>query len=152
MMPRVCSALILLSLLAGRAEAQGLGPVVKYGKWVLAAGSLGMNYLAVRAHNRADDTFDVLESSCRAAQERCILDPSGAYADPEIEGLYRTSLRYDRRARLWLIGGETALAGAAVLFVWELTRPKGRPDNIPFEPEVRSLRAGGTGVGMKFAF
>ena len=78
--------------------------------------------------------------------------PSGTYADPEIEGLYRTSQHYDRRARLWLIGGETALAGAAALFVWELTRPKGRPDNIPFEPEVRSLRAGGTGLGLRLAF
>lgn len=152
MMPRVFSALVLLSVLAGRAEAQGLGPVVKYGKWVLVAGSLGMNYLAVRAHNRADDTFDVLESYCGVASERCALGPGGAYADPEIEGLYQTSVRYDRRARLWLIGGESALAGAAVLFVWELTRPKGRPDNIPFEPEVRSLRTGGTGLGMRLAF
>ena len=152
MMPRVSSVLILFSLFVGRAEAQGLGPGVKYGKWVLLAGSLGMNYLAVRAHNRAEDSFDVLESHCGVAQERCALGPAGAYADPEIESLYQTSLRYDRRARLWLIGGETALAGAAVLFVWELTRPKGRPDNIPFEPEVRSLRAGGTGLGMRFAF
>lgn len=152
MMPRVCSTLIVLVLLAGRAEAQGLGPGVKYGKWVLLAGSLGMNYLAVRAHNRADDTFDILESRCGVAQERCALGPNGAYADPEIEDLYQTSLQYDRRARRWLIGGETALAGAAVLFVWELTRPKGRPDNIPFEPEVRSLRAGGTGLGLSFGF
>jgi len=152
MMPRLCSALLLLALFAGRAEAQRLSPAVKYGKWVLLAGSLGMNYLAVRAHNRADDSFDVLESHCDVDQGRCALDGNGAYADSEIESLYQTSLRYDRRARLWLIGGETALAGAAVLFVWELTRPKGRPDNIPFEPEVRSLRAGGTGLGMRFAF
>ena len=150
MKARVCSALLVLLLLAGRAEAQG--PGVKYGKWVFLAGSIGMNYLAVRAHDRAENTFDILESRCGAAQERCALGPNGAYADPEIEGLYQTSLRYDRRARLWLIGGETALAGAAALFVWELTRPKGRPDNIPFEPEVRSLRAGGTGLGLRLAF
>ncbi|MEO8089593.1 MAG: hypothetical protein ABI703_04785 [Gemmatimonadales bacterium] len=150
MTARVFSALILLALLAGRVEAQG--PAVKYGKWVLLAGSLGMNYLAVKAHNRAEDSFDVLESRCGVDKERCALGSNGTYADPEIENLYQTSLRYDRRARLWLIGGETALAGAAVMFVWELTRPKGRPDNIPFEPEVRSLRAGGTGLGMRFAF
>ena len=152
MKARVCSALVLLLLLAGRAEGQGLGPAVKYGKWVLLAGSLGMNYLAVRAHNRAEENFDVLESRCGVAQERCALGPGGTYADPEIEDLYQISLRYDRRARLWLIGGETALAGAAVLFVWELSRPRGRPDNIPFEPEVRSLRAGGTGLGFRLAF
>jgi hypothetical protein len=150
MKARVCAALLLLLLLAGRAEAQG--PGVKYGKWVILAGSIGMNYLAVRAHDRAENTFDILESRCGAAHERCAIGPNGAYADPEIEGLYQASLRYDRRARLWLIGGETALAGAAALFVWELTRPKGRPDNIPFEPEVRSLRAGGTGLGVRLAF
>ena len=150
MKARVCSALLFLLLLAGRAEAQG--PAVKYGKWVLLAGSIGMNYLAVRAHDRAENHFDALESRCGEDQARCALGPSGSYSDPEIEGLYQTSLRYDRRARLWLIGGETALAGAAALFVWELTRPKGRPDNIPFEPEVRSLRAGGTGLGLRFGF
>ena len=150
MKARVCSALLFLLLLAGRAEAQG--PAVKYGKWVLLAGSIGMNYLAVRAHDRAENNFDALESRCGQDQARCALGPSGSYSDPEIEGLYQTSLRYDRRARLWLIGGETALAGAAALFVWELTRPKGRPDNIPFEPEVRSLRAGGTGLGLRLAF
>jgi hypothetical protein len=152
MKARVCSTLLLLVLFAGRAESQGLSPAVKYGKWVLLAGSIGMNYLAVRAHDRAEDTFDVLESRCGDVQERCALEGNGTYADPEIEDLYQTSLRYDRRARLWLIGGESALAGAAVLFVWELTRPKRRPDNIPFEPEVRSLRGGGTGLGMGLAF
>jgi hypothetical protein len=111
-----------------------------------------MNYLAVRAHNQAEDSFDVLKSRCSEAQERCDLDPGGAYADPEIEGLYQTSLHYDRRARLWLIGGETALGGAAVLFVWELTRPKGRPDNIPFEPEVKMMRGGTTGLGLRMEF
>jgi hypothetical protein len=118
----------------------------------MLAGSIGMNYAAVRAHDRAENSFDLLQTRCGAAPQRCNLGPGGTYADPEIEGLYQTSLRYDRRARLWLLGGETALAGAAALFIWELTRPKGRPDNIPFEPEVRSLRAGGTGLGMRLAF
>jgi hypothetical protein len=135
--------------LAGRAEAQG--PLVKYGKWVLVAGSAGLNYLALRAHDRAENAFDQLESRCLATPRRCDLGPGGQYFDPEIENFYQSSLRYDRIARGWLIGGETALAGAAVLFVWELTRPKGRPDNIPFEPEVRSL-PGSTGLGLRVAF
>jgi hypothetical protein len=37
------------------------------------------------------------------------------------------------------------------LFVWELTRPKSRPGNIPFEPEVQRLR-GATGLGLRVAF
>jgi hypothetical protein len=153
-MTRTCYALLLLLLIwpARRAEAQGLSPAVKYGKWVLLAGSIGMNYLAVRAHNRADDAFDALEARCIAITQRCALGPGGNYLDPEIENLYQTSLHYDRRARYWLIGGETALVGAAALFVWELARPKRRPDNIPFDPEVRSLRGGGMGMGLRMSF
>jgi hypothetical protein len=151
-MMRVLSAVLVLLLAVGRAEAQGLSPAVKYGKWVLLAGSIGLNYLAVRAHNSADDAFDALEAQCALVQERCATGPDGSYNDPAIEDLYQTSLRYDRRARLWLIGGETALIGSAALFIWELARPKNRPDNIPFEPEVRSLRAGGTGLGVRFGF
>jgi hypothetical protein len=146
---RGLAALLILLSTGGSAHAQG--PVVKYGKWLLVAGSIGMNYLAVRSHNRADEAFDALEARCSASHDRCTLSPSGQYLDPEIEGLYQTSLRHDRIARGWLIGGESALAGAAVLFVWELTRPKGRPPNIPFEPEVRSLRWG-TGVGLRMQF
>jgi hypothetical protein len=143
------SALLVLLLIGGTAEAQR--PVVKYGKWLLVAGSIGMNYLAVRSHNRAEDAFDALEAQCLINHARCSLGSAGRYIDPEIEGLYQRSLRQDRIARGWLIGGETALAGAAALFIWELTRPKGRPGNIPFEPEVRSMRSA-TGVGLRMAF
>jgi hypothetical protein len=146
---RTISALLLLLLAGGTAEAQG--PVVKYGKWLLVAGSIGMNYFAVQSHNRAEDAFDALEAQCRVNHARCTLGAEGQYVDPELEGLYQTSIRQDRVARGWLIGGETALAGAAALFIWELTRPKGRPRNIPFEPEVRSMR-GGTGVGLRLTF
>ena len=148
-MTRTISVLILLLLSGGTAEAQG--PVVKYGKWLLVAGSIGMNYLALQSHNRADDAFNALEARCLANHDRCILGAGGQYIDAETESLYQTSLRQDRVARGWLVGGETALAGAAALFIWELTRPKGRPRNIPFEPEVRSMR-GGTGVGLRMAF
>jgi len=111
-----------------------------------------MNYLAVRAHDRADEVFDLIEAECSIGQQRCALGPGGGYADPALENLYQTSLRYDRRARLWLIGGETALVGSAALFIWELARPKNRPDNIPFEPEMRVMPAGRTGLGLRMAF
>lgn len=143
-------AVLLLLLTVTRAEAQG--PAVKYGKWLLVAGSIGMNYMAVRAHDHAEDAYAALESRCLTTPARCALGPSGEYADPEIESFYQTSIGYDRQARRWLFGGETALVGAAALFVWELTRPKNRPGNIPFEPEVRSLRGGVTGLGLRFGF
>ena len=145
------SATLLVLLLTVSGTTQAQGPLVKYGKWLLVAGSVGMNYLAVRSHNRADDAYDALEEQCLANQARCRVGAQGQYTDPDIEGLYQSSLRYDRRARGWLIGGETALAGAAALFIWELTRPKDRPDNIPFEPEVRSM-GGRTGLGLRVRF
>jgi hypothetical protein len=147
-MRRGLSAAVVLLLLAGRVEAQG--PLVKYGKWAVLAGSVGMNYLALRAHNRADDAFNALKSLC-VDRTRCDLGPDGSYLDPVSENLYQNSLRDDRIARGWLLGGEAALAGSAALFVWELTRPKGRPGNIPFEPEVRSMRWG-TGLGLRVPF
>jgi hypothetical protein len=148
-MSRIWGLALGLVLLAGTAEAQG--PHVKYGKWLLLAGSIGMNYLALQAHNDADSTFDVLERSCQVDHSRCNLGPDFAYLDPEIEALYQSSLHLDRVARRWLVAGEIALVGAGALFIWELTRPKGRPDNIPFEPEVRSLRQA-TGLGLRVDF
>jgi hypothetical protein len=107
-----------------------------------------MNLLAAKAHNRAEDAFDAIEDACTDDRTRCILGPGGAYADRRIENLYQASLHYDRSARRWLIAGESALLGAAALFVWEMTRKTHKPDNIPFEPEVRSLRHA-TGIGLR---
>ncbi len=146
--------LILLTLattLTAPAYAQESGPLVRYGKWAIAAGAIGMNLLAARAHNRADDAFGQIEETCFLDRSRCILGPDGGYADGEIEQLYQSSLHFDRSARRWLIAGETALLSAAALFVWEMTRKVHKPDNIPFEPEVRSLRQA-TGVGLRFSF
>ena len=132
-------------------ESPGSGPLIKYGKWVLAAGAVGMNYLAARAHDRADERFDLLERRCFDDNSLCSLDGSGHYLNGESERIYQESLRYDRHARRWLFGGETALLASAAMFVWELTRHTPKPDNIPFEPEVRSLRQA-TGVGIRVGF
>jgi hypothetical protein len=132
-------------------SASGSGPLIKYGKWVLAAGAVGMNYLAARAHDRADDRFDLLERRCFDDESLCRLDGSGHYVSGDSERIYQESLRYDRQARRWLFGGETALIASAAMFVWELTRHTSKPDNIPFEPEVRSLRQA-TGVGIRVGF
>lgn len=146
--------LVVSALFAPRqaaAQENGSGPLVRYGKWVLAAGAIGMNLLAADAHNRADDAFDEIERACFEDDIHCILGPDGRYAEQRMENLYQASLRYDRRARRWLIAGEAALLGAATMFVLELTRKKHEPDNIPFEPEIRSLRQA-TGVGVRVAW
>jgi hypothetical protein len=151
-MSRLAALVIALLVTAvPTARAQGTSPLIKYGKWVLAAGAVGMAYLADRAHDRADEQFDMLRSRCFADRDLCALDGSGRYADTGTEQLYQASLRYDGHARRWLFAGETALVGAAALFVYELTRHAPKPDNIPFEPEVRSLRQA-TGVGVRIGF
>lgn len=142
---------LLAALLAGSApaaHAQSSPTLIKYGKWLLAAGAVGMNLLADRAHDQADAAFDQIEDACLDDSIRCIVNVEGQYADPAIEALYQTTLHEDRAARRWLILGETALVGAAAMFVWELTRKNHEPDNIPFEPEVRSLKQA-TGVGIR---
>ncbi|HEX3236128.1 MAG TPA: hypothetical protein VHR41_18180 [Gemmatimonadales bacterium] len=150
-MNRRLGSLLALILLASPAQAQGVGPLVKYGKWALAAGALGMNLLAAKAHNRAEDNFDALEQRCFSNERACDLNVSGRYSDASSELFYQESLRYDRQARRLLFGGETALLGAAAMFVWELTRKTHRPDIVPFKPEVRKLREA-TGVGISVGF
>jgi hypothetical protein len=111
--------------------------VVKYGKWLVLAGAVGMGLKASSAHHDADRAFDRLEDYCFEDQDRCDQRPDGSYLDPVAERHYQRAITRDRHARGWLLGGEVALLGAAGMFVWELTRPKGGPDNIPFEPQMR---------------
>jgi hypothetical protein len=144
----LCLLLVLITTRWTPGATQETGPLVRYGKWALAAGAVGMNLLAAKAHNRAEDAFNAIEDACFDDRTRCFLGSDGTYADRRIENLYQASLHYDRSARRWLIAGESALLGAAALFVWEMTRKTHKPDNSPFEPEVRSLRHA-TGVGLR---
>ncbi|HKU60655.1 MAG TPA: hypothetical protein VJQ44_05505 [Gemmatimonadales bacterium] len=143
--------LLILSTAPATAAAQGSPPLIRYGKWLLAAGAIGFNLMAAESHQKADDAFDTLENLCFDDFDRCDLGPDGTYLNPRTEALYQTSLHYDRETRTWLIVGETALVASAGMFVWELARHTEKPDNIPFEPEVRSLK-GGTGIGLRFAW
>lgn len=144
-------------LIASPARAQqpitspGSPALVKWGKWGLLAASVAMNVMARQAHERADDSFAVITTACIEDRTRCATLPNGHYADPLLESKFQETVRRDSEARRWLIGGETALVGAAVGFIWELARTKQHPRNIPFEPEV-SQRNGATQVGVRFAF
>jgi hypothetical protein len=151
MIARATFLLLLALTVAPAAEAQQSPPWIRYGKWVLAAGAVGLNLMASRDHEHADDAFDELRNFCFDNFDRCAVGPTGRYLNPASERLYQISLHYDRRARTWLFTGETALVAAAGMFVWELTRRTDKPDNIPFEPEVRSLERA-TGVGVRIAW
>jgi hypothetical protein len=128
-------------------SAQASPAPIKYGKWLLLGGSLGLNIAAAGAHEDADRAFDTLRERCTVNEALCTI-ADGSYLNPESEALYQESLQLDRRSRRLLIGGEAALLGAAALFVWEFARPRGRPENIPFEPTV-SHRNGVTRLGMQ---
>lgn len=125
--------------------------LVKYGKWILLAGALGMGYQASQSHKEADRAFDRLEDYCFELESRCARAPSGRYLDPVSESYYQRSLSHDRKSRGWLIGGEVALLGAAGMFIWELSRPKRPNPNIPFEPTV-NFRGPTTDVGVRLSF
>lgn len=144
-------AALLLAVQPMPALAQGSPAPIKYGKWLLLAGSVGLNLAAADAHGDADRAFDMLEERCIVDQTLCDVDFAGRYIDPASEALYAETVRHDRRSRNFLFAGETALVGAAVLFIWEFARPKAPPENIPFEPEV-SVRDGMTRVGMRVAW
>ena len=141
----LCTIAALLA--ASGLDAQSSPAPIKYGKWLLLGGSLGLNIAAAGAHEDADRAFDTLRARCAVDTSLCTI-AGGMYIDPESEALYQESLRHDRRSRKLLIGGEAALLGAAALFVWEFARPRGRPENIPFEPTV-SYRNGVTRLGLQ---
>lgn len=157
---RFATTMLLLAVLAARGgglvaqnpAATRIPPVVKYGKWALLAGSAGLNLLALHDHHIADDTFAQLTDICSTAEHsRCLTGPSGAYLDPGAEAIYQNALKSDRRARAWLVAGETVLLGSAAMFVWELSRPSGREPNIPFTPRVGVL-GDRTTLGLSIAF
>ena len=158
-LPVVAIAACLSLLLAEAARTQQMDStpvrtspvVVKYGKWVTLAAAIGMGIQAATAHHAADRAYSNLTSYCYADTSRCTVGRDGAYLDPVAEHYYQTSLHQDTRARRWLVGGEAAMLGTAGLFVWELTRPKQAPRNIPFEPTVEFL-PGTTRVGLRASF
>ena len=126
-------------------------PVVRYGKWALLAAAVGMGLKASSAHHAADNAFNSLESYCFEDTSRCNQQSNGHYVDPISEDYYQASLSADQRARGWLVGGELTLLASAGLFVWEITRPKHPPKNIPFEPTVQVVGPR-TQLGLRVSF
>lgn len=151
MLVSTVAALSLGPATAAAQQASPSPPLVKWGKWAMLGGSLTMNLLAADAHDQADDVFRLIEERCELDETLCYAADDGSYFDAQTEALYQESLDHDRRARRWLIGGQAALLGAGAMFIWEFTRPKSLPDNIPFEPQV-SIGARETRLGLSVGF
>ena len=145
--------LAMLVVAPTSAAAQMSRPLVKYGKWVALAASIGFNIAAADAHNDANRSFDRIDARCAAPNGlRCELEQSGRYVDPVTEQVYQETLALDEKATRWLIAGEAALLGATALFVWELTRSvDSPPENEPFAPVVQQF-SNGVGLGFQVRF
>ena len=136
-----CLLLVLLATAPSvtAVSAQGVPWTVKWGKFVALGLAFGSIWQASTHHQDADDAYHALERRCSLNPAACDQEPNGDYIDPISEDLYDTAVSEDNAARGWLFAAEASLLGAAVLFVWELTRPKGPTvDNIPFEPVVET--------------
>ncbi len=127
--------------------------VVHYGKWVAAAGAVGLTALAVREHNYSAREWDQLLAICRANNTDCTTGSDGRYLNYQAELHYEKAIYYDHRARRRLIGGQLSLLTAAALFLADLHPGKG-PGNIPFHAMEVGPASGGGGVrlGLRFAF
>ena len=131
--------LLLLFATAPAAAAQEVPWTVKWGKFAALGLAFGSIWTASVHHQDAEDAYHALERRCSLDPTTCNQEPNGDYTDPISEDLYDTAVMEDNKARNWLFAAEASLLGAAVLFVWELTRPKGpKVDNIPFEPVVET--------------
>jgi len=154
---RACALLVAAHLaLHGGAQAQAPAPptagtpaAIRYGKFAALGVAVGFTALGAVSHHRADAYYRDVLTLCRE-HGPCPIGPDGRYANAAAEAVYQRVVRGDRSARLWLIGGQAALAGSAVLFVMELKRKKG-PENIPFSPYIVA-GAFGTRVGVRISW
>jgi hypothetical protein len=154
---RVCTLLVtVFCALAAAAQAQSPAPepartpaLIHYGKWAALGLAAGFFILGARTHDRADRDFTSLLRYCSDSGP-CPIGADGRYANPTAEALYQRVRSGDRAAGAWLLGGEAALAGGAVLLVMELRSKKGA-ENIPYSPYVASGRFG-TRIGLQWAW
>ena len=127
---------------------------VHYGKWVTAALAVTFTALGAHEHTNSNQSFRQLLDLCHANSANCTLAPDGSYLTPSAEQLYQTSLSFDRRARLRLLVGQASLLASAGLFLADLGRHAGGPDNIPYPPVKVSVdgRTGAALVGVRVRF
>jgi hypothetical protein len=128
------------------------GIVVHYGKWLTAAGAVGLTVMAAEEHQKSQRQWKALLAICRSADAACQLAPNGAYERSDAEALFQLSRRHDRKANEWLFAAQATLFATTALFIIDLHPGQG-PGNIPYPSEIRVGALGtGTGVEMRMAF
>jgi len=126
--------------------------LVRYGRWVTAAGALALTLLSVQQHERAEDHWDQLNRICRYDNAACVVGADGRYVNPTAETEYQATLDYDRRARRRLVGGQIALAVTVGLFIIDVGRGGAGPGNIPLAPLEVTVGGDGARIGVKVAW
>ena len=141
----------LLAQTAAEANPRHTSDFIRYGKWGAAGLFAGLTVLGAIEHGNASSAYDGLQAYCRAGNP-CVIGSDGRYANPVAEARYQDVVRGDRAARVFLVSGQVALAGATTLFVLELLKERGTR-NIPFQGfTVMPGRAGSTKVGWSLHF
>jgi hypothetical protein len=151
---RKCAvSLALAAVLAGPLHAQPAPQAehatpfaIRWGKWGAAALAVGFTALGVHQHNDGDAAYRELIARCQIIP--CPIASNGRYADAAAEAIYQRVVRDDRSARAWLVGGELAAVGGAVLFILELSTNR-EPPNIPYSGLVLESDTRGTRVGWR---
>ena len=156
-----CLLLLVPALLAAQEAGHGPGVpiqrslwrgVAHYGKWVTAAGAVGLTVLGIQEHHNSSREWDQLLAICRTNNADCTIGSNGRYADYLAELHYEKAIYYDHRARHRLLGGQLSLLASAAMFIADL-RPNKGPGNIPFHAMQVTPRPGGDGlnVGVRLA-
>jgi len=125
------------------------------GKWVAGAASIALIVLAVREHDRSNQSWDDLLAICDVDNERCEVTSDGTYQDIDAERLYQESLYYDRRAQRRILGGQAALVVTGALLIVDLSVRRDGTHNVPFDPDqayVAPAKGGGVLLGLRVRF
>ena len=127
-----------------------IAPAIKWGKWAAAAFAVGATALAIHQHSAGNNAYADLVQYCGVVAT-CSIGPDGRYVDGQAEATYQHVVRDDRSARAWLVVGQLAALGSAVLFVLEL-RHQAEPPNIPFNGLLVETGGGIVRVGYRMPF
>lgn len=128
--------------------------VIHWGKWATAAGAIAFTAMGAREHHYSDVEWNQLLDVCRNNNADCSVGSNGRYVNNNAELLYQASIKFDGRARRWLIGAQAAALATAALFITDLRHHTDEPGNIPFKPvslEVAPTRTGAA-LSVRVAF
>lgn len=164
-MTRATAVLVLVALAAMPLAAQQAAPrppapghgsrfLIHWGKWAAAAGAISFTAMGAREHHYSDVEWNQLLDICRNNNADCMVGSNGRYVNNDAELLYQASIKFDGRARRWLLGAQAAALATAALFITDLRHHTNEPGNIPFKPvslEVAPTRTGAA-LGVRVAF